>query len=274
MGLLSRPVVVCDALVLRTWACGETSVIASLLTDGHGFVKVIAKSARRSGSTLRPLVQPGRLIEVEYGLATGRDLQYLRAGSVKLDPLSDADLEQHAYLLAAVELIDRCRTAGSDALRLFALGAEFVRMLSCATFGSAAPLFYAFELALLVCLGMAPELQRCTGCGCDGAEADRSPFWFSPASGGLVCGRCEASRGNAGSRRLTTATQDALVDLAAGEIAAAPSREVRREIGILLHRFLEYHLPGYRLPAALDLLRQPAAPGGFETDERDEQEHA
>ena len=73
VGLLSRPVVVCDALVLRTWACGETSVIASLLTDGHGFVKVIAKSARRSGSTLRPLVQPGRLIEVEYGLATGRD---------------------------------------------------------------------------------------------------------------------------------------------------------------------------------------------------------
>jgi hypothetical protein len=27
----------------------------------------------------------------------------------------------------------------------------------------------------------------------------------------------------------------------------------------MLHRFLEYHLPGYRLPAALDLLR--AGPG-------------
>ena len=273
VGLLSRPVVVCDALVLRTWACGETSVIASLLTDSHGFVKVIAKSARRSGSTLRPLVQPGRLIEVEFGLVPGRDLQYLRAGSVKLDPLSDARLEQYAYLLAAVELIDRCRTAGSDALRLFALGAEFVRVLSCATSGSAPPLFYAFELALLVCLGMAPEVQRCTGCGRGGAELDR-PLWFSPASGGLVCGSCEAAGGNAGSRRLTTAAQDALVDLSTGEIAAAPSRELMREIGILLHRFLEYHLPGYRLPAALDLLRRPAAPGGFETGERDEQEHA
>jgi hypothetical protein len=32
-------------------------------------------------------------------------------------------------------------------------------------------------------------------------------------------------------------------------------RPMRRELGSLLHRFLGYHLPGYRLPAALDLLR-------------------
>jgi len=36
---------------------------------------------------------------------------------------------------------------------------------------------------------------------------------------------------------------------------AAVDPTVRREVGALLHRFLGYHLPGYRLPAALDLLR-------------------
>ena len=34
-----------------------------------------------------------------------------------------------------------------------------------------------------------------------------------------------------------------------------PARPVRREVGGALHRFLGYHLPGYRLPTALDLLR-------------------
>ena len=47
--------------------------------------------------------------------------------------------------------------------------------------------------------------------------------------------------------------------LAAAPLAEAASLPVapedRREAGALLHRFLGYHLPGYRLPAALDLLR-------------------
>jgi DNA repair protein RecO (recombination protein O) len=272
VGLLSRPVVVCDALVLRTWACGETSTIASLLTDGHGFVKVIAKAARRSGSALRPLVQSGRLIEVEFGLAPGRDLQYLRAGSVQLDPLSGATLHQHAYLLAAVELLDRCRSAGSDASQLFDLGAGFARVLSCASCGTESALFYAFELALLDRLGMTPELGRCTRCGCDGDVLAERRLWFNPASGGVVCGGCESAAGVAGSRRLSAEARRALGDLADGRYGDEPSPELRREIGVLLHRFLEYHLPGYRLPAALDLLRRPADAGEIGPDDPEDPE--
>ena len=37
--------------------------------------------------------------------------------------------------------------------------------------------------------------------------------------------------------------------------AAELTRAISRDWGVMLHRFLEYHLPGYRLPAALDLLR-------------------
>lgn len=89
MSVLTKPSAASDALVLRAWPCGETSVIASLLTRELGFVKVLAKAARRPRSRLRPLVEPGRLLNVEFGLDPARELQYLRGGSVLLDPLAE-----------------------------------------------------------------------------------------------------------------------------------------------------------------------------------------
>ena len=115
MSLLPQPVVASDALVLRTWPTGETSVVVSLLTSEYGYVRVIAKSARRPRSVLRPLTEPGRLVSVEFSLVPGRSLQYLRSGSLLLDPLGEgASLESSAFLLAALELVDRCRPAGAQ----------------------------------------------------------------------------------------------------------------------------------------------------------------
>jgi DNA repair protein RecO (recombination protein O) len=270
VGLLSRPLLVCDAVVLRRWACGETSVIASLLTDDHGFVKIIAKAARQARSALRPVVQPGRLVQVEIAVAPGRDLQYLRGGNVKLDPLRDADLERYAYLLAAMELTDRCRAAGSDAPALFALCADFLRVLSCASAAEAAMHFYAFELALLARLGMAPQLLRCTRCG--GEALPTGSLWFSPAAGGVVCGRCHQRRAARGARPLSAAVRSTLANLASGAVTAVPERALRREVGILLHRFLAYHLPAYRLPASLGLLRPPIKAEAAELGDAGEQE--
>ncbi len=88
MGVMSRPSASTEALVLRCWPCGETSTIASLLTREHGFVKVIAKGARGPRSQLRPLIEPGRLVNVEFSLDARRELQYLRGGGVDLDPLA------------------------------------------------------------------------------------------------------------------------------------------------------------------------------------------
>ncbi len=155
MSVLTKPSAATDALVLRAWPCGETSVIASLLTRDLGFVKVLAKAARRPRSRLRPLVEPGRLLNLEFGLDPARELQYLRGGSVLLDPLAEgATLERSAYLLAALELVDRCRPAapgpdqnGED--RLFGICEEFLAVLSSATCRRPAVLFFALEWRLL-----------------------------------------------------------------------------------------------------------------------------
>jgi len=273
VGVMSRPAACTEALVLRVWPCGETSAVASLLTLDHGYIKVIAKAARGPRSQLRPLIEPGRLVNVEFSLDPRRELQFLRGGEVDLDPMADgATLERSAYLLGALELVDRCRPLGGAghheaeaevAGDLFAVCGRFVRMLSSRSCTRMALLFFAFEWELLARHGMAPEVSVCVSCGRDRTEWELSTLRFNPAEGGVVCGACVMNSGLNGGQPLGEEALDHLQAMArdgielggAGDEGPALPRQMRRELGALLHRFLGYHLPGYRLPAALDLLR-------------------
>lgn len=264
MSLLPQPVVATDAVVLRTWPSGETSLVVSLLTARCGYLRAVAKGARSAASALRPLAQPGRLIAAECSLAPARELQYLRAGQLLLDPLAGDEpaaggLERLAFLLAAVEIVDRCRPSGEREEELFALCRDFLGVLSCAPRDRAAQCFYAFELALLGLQGLAPVLGACAACAAAQPAAGAGGLWFDPAAGGVVCGACAAAgrarAGHALPRDTLLALQVLPRELAGTAEAPPPLRRVQREIGVMLHRFLGYHLPAYRLPAALDLLR-------------------
>ncbi|MCK5711175.1 MAG: DNA repair protein RecO [Hyphomicrobiaceae bacterium] len=265
MSLLAKPTVGSEAWVLRAWSCGETSVIASLLTREHGYVRMMAKGARGPRSQLRPLVEPGRLVNVEFSWNPDRELQYLRSGTVLLDFLTgDPTLEGTAYLLGALELADRCRPiqgSGSDrtAVEVFAICEEFLRVLSSEACSDPAFLFFAFEWELLQRHGVAPEVDSCSCCGEISREGADSALWFSPADGGLVCGGC-VRRGDAAGGKPLGLDALALLRLMSEDGLRIPvdlplPRAMRRQLGAHLHRFLGYHMPGYRLPSALELLR-------------------
>ncbi len=264
MGIISKPIAHGQALVLRKWLCGETSLIASLLTRDLGYIKVIAKGARLAGSRLMALVEPGRLVEVEFGLDPHRELQYLRDGAVQLDGLTaHPDLERTCFLLAALELVDRCRPreanrARPDTPELFAICEDYVRMLSSDTSPDPALLFFAFEWEFLAFHGLTPEVRACVSCGNELGVAPGASAWFSVSEGGALCTACR-QRDGSGGRALG---EDAISWLQEFSAVGLPrdygqelTRPVRRELGATLHRFLGYHLPGYRLPAALDMLR-------------------
>jgi len=272
MGILPVPSVSTDAVVLRSWPCGETSVIASLLTREYGFIRVLAKAARRPRSRLRPLVEPGRLLNVDFSMDQSRELQYLRSGSVDLDPLlAGLSLEQSAFLLAALELVDRCRPiqapdGGSTPADLFAVCDAYIRMLSSLSDTDPARIFFAFEWQLLALHGLDPEVESCSSCGKSVAMEENSSgstgsegkaLWFSATEGGLICGDC-GGNSNIG-RPLTHGALGEFSAYDAGtslnENRMEMNRSLRREVGAHLHRFLGFHMPGYRLPTALDLLR-------------------
>ncbi len=282
MGVVTRPAAATDALVLRAWPCGETSAVVSLLTRDHGYVKVIAKSARQARSTLRPLVEPGRLVSVEFSLDPARELQYLRGGGVELDPLGfEPTLERSAYLLGALELVDRCRPAGAllrddpgGAADLFGVCDAFLRMLSSAASPDPALVFFAFEWELLARHGVAPEVSACCACGRPRAALAAATLRFSASEGGVMCGECARGGADGGGRPLGEDALGVFLALDAhgleGSRGLAMETPTRREVGGHLHRFLGYHMPGYRLPAALDLLRAArglAASGDGESGE-------
>ncbi len=274
MSLLPQPVGGGRGLILRRWPAGETSAVVSALVDGHGLLRLLAKGARQPRSRLRALVEPGRIVELEFSLQPGRDLQYLRGGGVLLDPLAGgATLEKTAYLLAAVELVDRCRFGHGHEAGLFPLCEAYVQVLSCAGAGAEAPLFFAFEVALLEILGLRPQLAVCTRCGRSVALLNGGGHWWSPAAGGLVCAGCAAAGDVAGARPLGPAHLELWPQLSSAPRdwpAGAWPRALSRDWGVMLHRFLAYHLPGYRLPAALQLLRKrpPAVPRGSGEEHR------
>jgi DNA repair protein RecO len=234
-------------------------------------VKVIAKSARQPRSTLRPLVEPGRLVNVEFSLDPGRELQYLRGGGVELDPLgTEPTLERSAYLLGALELVDRCRPAGAlvrddpgGSADLFGVCDAFLRMLSSSACPDPALVFFGFEWELLARHGVAPELLQCCACGHERGGLVAATLRFSAAEGGVMCGECARGGADAGGRPLGDEALSVLLTLGElgmeGTRGLAPEAATRREVGGHLHRFLGYHLPGYRLPAALDLLRAAKA---------------
>jgi DNA repair protein RecO len=259
VSLLPQPTGSGRGLVLRRWPAGETSVVVSALIDGCGLMRLLGKGARQPRSRLRSLVEPGRLVDLEFSLYRDRDLQYLRGGGLVLDPLAGAiTLERTAYLQSALELVDRCRPGHGHEEGLFPLCQSFVQVLSCADAGREVGLFYAFEIALLGLLGLRPQLEACTRCGVGGPDLVDGVHWLSPAAGGLVCGPCGAHGQVVGARPLSASLLEIWPQL-----AAAPDlwpnvdlpRPAAREWGIMLHRFLAYHLPGYRLPSALQLLR-------------------
>jgi DNA repair protein RecO len=258
------PSTMSPGLVLRTWPTGETSVIASLLTRDHGYVRVIAKGARGPRSRLRSLVQPGSLCELEFSWREDRDLQYLRGGQSLASPLQDnPTLERSAYLMAMVEMLDRCRLDDGQARELFDFCRNYLRVLSCQPDGCEVSRFYAFELAFLGANGVAPDLEECPGCGVVTDQANAGFFAFDIAQGGLICTSCAATYARSAERRIQPATRRYLLDLqnsgSDAGLIAVPDRRVRRETGVVLHHFLVYHLAGYKLPAALDMLKEPPA---------------
>lgn len=273
MSLLPRPTGSGRGLILRRWPAGETSAVVSALIDGHGLVRLVGKGARLARSRLRSLVEPGRLVDLEFSLYPGRELQYLRGGGLVLDPLAGSPtLERTAYLLSALELVDRLRPGDGQEEGLFELCQAFVQALSCAGAGREAGLFYAFEIGLLELLGLQPQMEACVRCGTGAASMAERVGWLSPAAGGLVCGACAAGGQIVGALSLTAMHLAIWTDLAAAPASwpeACLPREMVRDWGIMLHRFLAYHLPGYRLPAALQLLRVGRRRGSGRFSEED-----
>jgi DNA repair protein RecO len=230
-----------EALVIRSYRLGETSLIVSLFTREFGLMRCVAKGARgpksRFGASLEPSV---RVNAVAYRKLS-RDLQLLtKTDIVEVWPALWEDPERFGAATQVLEFLERAAYGEAGEPELLDLASETLRTMSRAPASCLALLVRGFEIQACERLGYAPELAMCLEC--------RTPLHlgglFHPLRGGLLCG---SPCGDAeGSFRLSERARRTMVALGGQPIAAlagwAAERYPGPEVAKAVDRFLSAHL--------------------------------
>ena len=230
-----------DALVLRSYRLGETSLIVHLFTGEHGLLRCVAKGARGPKSRFGASLEPGvRVSAVVYRKLT-RDLQLLaKTDIIAYWPPLWEDPERFARAGAVLEFLDRAAYGESGDARLLDLATEALAAMGTAPHAALEAILRGFEIQALRLLGLAPELHSCLEC--------RSPLerggLFHPLRGGLLCGA--PCGGDGGAFRISERARKTLLALGERSSASVGSWAMERypglEVSRAIERFLSAHL--------------------------------
>ena len=224
-----------QGIVLRSVKLGEADKIVSILTQGSGKVRAVAKGIRRTNSKFGARLEP--LTHVSLLLYRGRNLDTVTQAEI-LSPFR-AVRSEFGHITAAetmLEAVDKVAEEHERNLRLFLLLLSGLRALETGTLDSAA-VAESFLLKLLSLSGFHPSLAACAVCGRPGPHD-----WFASGLGGVVCAEDVANEAG----RVSWPAVAWLDSLARVELMGAgemtPDSMVRREARAMLYGFTEYHL--------------------------------
>ena len=227
------------AVVLRTHKLGEADRIITLLSRSHGKLRAVARGVRRTSSKFGARLEPFSHVDIQ--LATGRNLDVVvQVASVDAfgQPMA-ADFARWTTGQVMVETADRLVAEEREpALQHYNLLLGALRVLNQGTGDGPRPasmILDAYLLRALAVAGWAASFTDCARCGVVGPHQG-----FSPAAGGVVCGRCRPS----GSVNPSAATIGLLGSLLAGDwerTRDVPER-VRREASGLVAAFAAWHM--------------------------------
>jgi DNA repair protein RecO (recombination protein O) len=186
------PLLSSDALVLRTYALGETSKIVVLLTRERGKLRAVAKGARGRRSRYQSALEP--LSEVRVTLYGRQGTELYRLGQCELVrsafPPRAQRLDATLSLSYFAELIDAFSPEGEVEDSVYRLA---VAILAATAEGRPSALLARYiEAWLLRLSGLYPSLDRCSGCGRPLPAAEL--LYHAPAHG-FICAACGPGSG-------------------------------------------------------------------------------
>jgi DNA repair protein RecO (recombination protein O) len=231
-----------DALVIRSYRLGETSLIVSLFTSDFGLLRCVAKGARGAKSRFGGALEPGVRLRAVIYRKPQRDLHLLSKADVTAYwPALWEDPDRFASAGAVLEFLERAAFGESDDPFLLELAAETLAAMSGAPPAALEAMLRAYEVQTCCRLGYAPELTVCLEC--------RRPLagggLFHPVRGGLLCGAPCGDDG-AGAFRLSEKARRTLVALAERPVLSVAGWTIERypglEVARALERFLAAHL--------------------------------
>lgn len=172
-----------QGIVLRTHKLGETDRIVTLMMQGRGKVRAVAKGVRRPGSRIGGRLEPYTHVELE--LHEGRSLDIVRqVETLETHAAVRADDRLSAAASVMVELVDVVASEQQRDLPLFlqlraGLGALAARPQDAGVFVD------AFLLRAASVAGFPVFLAACARCRAPGPHAH-----LSVVGGGTLCDAC------------------------------------------------------------------------------------
>jgi DNA repair protein RecO (recombination protein O) len=239
-----------QGIVLGSIKLAEADKIVTILTQGSGKIRAVAKGIRRTHSRFGARLEP--FTHVNLMLYRGRSLDTVTQAEIISPFLAvRGDFGLFSAAEAMLEAADKVAEEHERNVRLFLHLLHGLRALETSPRDPVA-VAEAFLLRLLALSGFGPALVACAVCGSTDVRR------FSASQGGAVCERDQ----DRDARKVNPAALRWLASLEGGDLEDAgrpsPPAEVRAEGRALLYGFSEYHLD--RRLRSLPLLARTPAP--------------
>ena len=219
-----------EGVVLRTIKLGESDRIVTLVTQGHGKVRAVAKGVRKTKNRFGGRLEPTS--HVSLLLYEGRELDVItQAEALDHFRVIREDLDRLARATIMLEAVDQVAQERQASARLYQMLVGALRALAARN----APLLVpAFFLKLLALEGFQPILDGCASCGSPGPLVG-----FDLVAGGALCSSCV--RGPRVSREAIDLMHRVLDGGLAG-VLNEPVTSATGEVANLATRAMEHHL--------------------------------
>ena len=230
------PLVKEQGIVLRSIKLGEADRIVTVMTQGSGKVRAVAKGIRKTTSRFGARLEPFTHVSLLLYRGRGSLDTITQAEILAPHPSLRADLALFAAGETMLEAVDKVAEDHERNVRLFLLLLSGMRALDAQPQDPVA-VAESFMVKLLSFSGFHPSLTACAICG------RPDPELFDAGQGGAVCATCaEPGAGPASRTALEYLHVLALVDLQEAGDVPVPDPRVRKESRALLYGFAEYHL--------------------------------
>lgn len=232
--------------MLRTIKLGETDRIVTILSQGHGKIRAVAKGVRKPGSRFGARLEP--MTHLAFQCYRGRSELDI-VNQVETIDANRALREHYGCLTHAISMLEAADQVAQDREPNPALYRMLVRALLTLAANPSPLVSGAFFWKLLSLEGYHPMLDECVRCGVtedDGAEY----IAFDLDEGGLLCVDC----GRFAGKRISAEALVQLRRILGGELRAAlaePPGPVTVETERLALSSLEHHLERKLRSAAL-----------------------
>jgi DNA repair protein RecO (recombination protein O) len=224
-----------QGIVLRSIKLGEADKIVTIMTQGSGKVRAVAKGLRKTTSRFGARLEPFTHVNLMLYRGRGALDTVTQAEIIAPHPAIREDLGRFAAAETMVEGVDKVAEEHEKNVRVVLLLLSGLRALDSRPADPAATA-ESFMLKLLSLSGYHPSLTACAICG----AAD--PQLFQAAQGGAVCGTCaEPGAGHVSRAALAHLSELGLAELGRAGDLPAPEDRVRNESRAVLYGFAEYY---------------------------------